>query len=51
MNPVEEAGLRQALAQREAKLAQLLLDPHASRQDVDAARRAVERLRSELGGK
>lgn len=50
MNPVEEAGLRQAIAQREARLAQLLLDPRATRQQVDELRNAIERLRRELGG-
>lgn len=50
MTPLEEAGLRQAIAQREAKLAQLLLSPRATRQDVDELRHAIERLRRELGG-
>jgi hypothetical protein len=51
MTPAEEAGLRAAIAEREQRLAKMLMDPRATRQECDQVRHAIERLRRELGSK
>lgn len=49
MTPTEEAGLRTALAEREKRLAQALMNTNpAISHDMRALREGIERLRREL---
>lgn len=48
MTRAEEAALRAAIAERELRLTRLLRLDRSSEDDIEAARRAVERLRAEL---
>lgn len=46
--PTEEAALRTIIAEREGRLARMLLDPYARRDQLQELRASIERLRKEL---